>query len=85
MAKESIKARNIKRLLSAKKDAKRLELKKNGDYLALDKLPKNESPVRRRNRCALTGRSRGFIRRFGLSRLVVREFAMKGKLPGVMK
>jgi small subunit ribosomal protein S14 len=86
MAKSSVKARNRKRSLLVEKYAsKRAALKKEGNYLALDKLPKNASPVRLRNRCKLTGRGRGYIRKFGLSRLVFRKWALEGKLPGVRK
>lgn len=71
--------------------AKRVELKKlakNGDVeaqIALDKLPKDSSPVRLHNRCRLTGRPRGFMRRFGICRVVFREMANDGKIPGVTK
>lgn len=63
----------------------RAELKAKGDYEALSKLPRNSSPTRLRNRCSLTGRSRGYIRRFGLSRIEFRERALKGEIPGVKK
>ncbi len=86
MAKESVKARDRKRRnLVAKYAAKRALLKAEGDYIALDKLPKNASPVRLRNRCNITGRARGYIRKFGVSRLVFRKWALEGKLPGVRK
>ncbi|WP_243518609.1 MULTISPECIES: 30S ribosomal protein S14 [unclassified Candidatus Cardinium] len=86
MAKESVKARDKKRRqLVAKYAAKRAALKEQGNYMALDKLPKNASPVRLRNRCNITGRGRGYIRKFGLSRLVFRKWALEGKLPGVRK
>ncbi|MBX9889717.1 MAG: 30S ribosomal protein S14 [Amoebophilaceae bacterium] len=86
MAKKSVQARDKKRRVLVKKYAvKRLELKKKGDYVALDKLPKNASPVRLRNRCSITGRARGYIRRFGVSRLVFRKWALEGKLPGIRK
>ncbi|WP_339044276.1 30S ribosomal protein S14 [Cardinium endosymbiont of Tipula unca] len=86
MAKESVKARDRKRrLLVQKYAAKRMALKAQGDYVSLDKLPKNASPVRLRNRCSMTGRGRGYIRRFGVSRLVFRKWASEGKLPGVRK
>ena len=86
MAKESIKARQRKReALVAKYAAKRAALKEAGDYAALDKLPKNASPVRLKNRCQLTGRPRGYIRYFGLSRVMFRDMALDGKIPGVKK
>ncbi|WP_419241558.1 30S ribosomal protein S14 [Cardinium endosymbiont of Nabis limbatus] len=86
MARESVKARDRKRRnLVAKYAAKRASLKKQGDYMALDKLPKNASPVRLRNRCSMTGRARGYIRKFGVSRLVFRKWALEGKLPGIRK
>ncbi len=86
MAKESMKAREIKRLMMVKKfAAKRAELKSNGDFAALQKLPKNSSSVRLHNRCQLTGRSRGFIRQFGISRINFREMANQGLIPGVKK
>ncbi len=65
--------------------AKRAALKKAGDYDALDKIPKNASPVRLRNRCQLTGRPRGYIRQFGISRIKFRELASNGKIPGITK
>ncbi|TSJ81200.1 MAG: 30S ribosomal protein S14 [Candidatus Cardinium sp.] len=86
MAKESVKARDRKRRnLVAKYAAKRAALKEQGNYMALDKLPKNASPVRLRNRCNITGRARGYIRKFGVSRLVFRKWALEGKLPGIQK
>jgi small subunit ribosomal protein S14 len=86
MAKESIKARDRKRqALVAKYATKRAALKEAGDYAGLDKLPKNASPVRLKNRCALTGRPRGYIRYFGLSRVTFRDMALNGKIPGVKK
>ncbi|RRA99068.1 30S ribosomal protein S14 [Larkinella rosea] len=86
MAKESIKARERKRIaLVAKYAAKRTALKAAGDYLGLDKLPKNASPVRLHNRCKLTGRPRGYMRKFGISRVTFREMASAGKIPGVTK
>ena len=86
MAKASVKARQRKRVLMvAQYAAKRLELKKAGDWKALDKLPKNSSPVRLKNRCQLTGRPRGYIRYFGLSRIAMRDMALNGKIPGVKK
>jgi small subunit ribosomal protein S14 len=86
MAKESVKARNRKRIkLVARYAAKRADLKAKGDYVGLDKLPKNALPVRVRNRCNATGRSRGYIQKFGISRIVFREWASQGKIPGVVK
>ncbi|WP_018476852.1 30S ribosomal protein S14 [Pontibacter roseus] len=86
MAKEAVKARELKRQkLVAKYAAKRAELKAKGDYEALDKLPKNSSPVRLHNRCKLTGRPRGYMRKFGISRVTFRELASAGKIPGVTK
>ncbi|MFD2246191.1 30S ribosomal protein S14 [Pontibacter ruber] len=86
MAKESVKARELKRQkMVAKYAAKRAELKAKGDYEALDKLPKNASPIRLHNRCKLSGRPRGYMRKFGISRVVFRELAVMGKIPGVTK
>ena len=86
MAKESMKARERKReKLVAKYAAKRAELKANGDWEALQKLPANSSKVRLHNRCQLTGRPRGFMRQFGISRVTFREMALSGKIPGVKK
>ncbi|RZL15083.1 MAG: 30S ribosomal protein S14 [Pedobacter sp.] len=86
MAKEGVKAREIKRQkLVAKYADKRAELKAAGDFQALDKLPKNSSPVRLHNRCKLTGRPRGYMRTFGISRVTFREMALEGKIPGVRK
>jgi small subunit ribosomal protein S14 len=86
MAKESIKAREVKRAkLVAKYAAKRKLLKEAGDSEGLQKLPRNSSPVRMRNRCQLTGRPRGYIRYFGLCRNQFRKLASEGKIPGVTK
>lgn len=86
MAKESLKARERKReALVAKYAVKRAALKAAGDYIGLDKLPKNASPVRLHNRCKLTGRPRGYMRKFGISRVTFREMASAGKIPGVTK
>jgi small subunit ribosomal protein S14 len=86
MAKESVKARERKRAkLVAKYAEKRAALKAAGDYKALDKLPKNASPVRVHNRCKLTGRPRGYMRKFGISRVTFREMASNGKIPGITK
>ena len=86
MAKESVKARELKRQrLVAKYAEKRKRLKEAGDYAALDKLPKNASPVRLHNRCKLTGRPRGYMRKFGICRNTFRELASSGKIPGLIK
>ena len=86
MAKESEKARQRKReVLSARFAEKRAALKAAGDYKALDLLPRNASPVRLKNRCQLTGRPRGYIRYFGISRVIFRDMALAGKIPGVKK
>ena len=86
MARESIKARERKReRLVAKYAAKREALKAAGDYEGLDKLPRNSSRVRLHNRCKLTGRPKGYMRRFGISRVTFREMAGDGKIPGVTK
>ena len=86
MAKEGIKAREVKRQkLVAKYADKRAALKAAGDYEGLDKLPKNSSAVRLHNRCKLTGRPRGYMRTFGISRVTFREMALDGKIPGVRK
>jgi small subunit ribosomal protein S14 len=86
MAKESVKARQRKREKMVEKYAeKRAALKAAGDYAALDLLPKNASPVRLKNRCQLTGRPRGYMRQFGVCRLVFRDMALDGKIPGVRK
>ncbi len=86
MAKKSVLARDVKRhKMIEKYAAKRAELKAVGDWEGLAMLPKNSSPSRRKNRCAETGRGRGYIRQFGLSRLAFREHASKGEIPGVTK
>jgi small subunit ribosomal protein S14 len=86
MAKESMKAREVKRAKLVKKyAAKRAELIANGDYIGLQKLPKNASPVRLHNRCKLTGRPKGYMRQFGISRINFREMASNGLIPGVKK
>jgi len=86
MAKESLKARERKReRLVAKFAEKRKLLKAAGDYVGLDKLPKNSSAVRLHNRCKLTGRPKGYMRKFGLSRVTFREMASDGKIPGITK
>src|ERR1044072_4486352 len=86
MAKESMKARERKReKMVAKYAAKRAELKAAGDWDALQQLPANSSKVRVHNRCGLTGRPRGYMRQFGISRVTFREMALAGKIPGVKK
>ncbi len=86
MAKKSVIARERKRArLVAKYAELRKRLKEAGDYEALDKLPRNASPVRQHNRCMLTGRPKGYMRRFGLCRVKFREMALQGKIPGVTK
>ena len=86
MAKESIKAREVKRnKLYLKYREKREKLKKAGNYRALQKLPRNSSKVRLHNRCSFTGRPKGYMRSFGISRLVFRDMASFGFIPGVKK
>jgi small subunit ribosomal protein S14 len=86
MAKESVKARQRKReKMVAQYAEKRKALKEAGDYRALDLLPKNASPVRLKNRCQLTGRPRGYLRHFVISRNIFRDMALEGKIPGVKK
>ena len=86
MAKESMKAREVKRKhLADKFAAKRKELKEAGNWDELQKLPRNSSPVRQRNRCKMTGRPRGYMRTFGISRVTFREMALFGLIPGVTK
>ena len=86
MAKESIKAREVKRRRMVEQyAAKRTALKAAGDYTALQKIPKNASPVRLHNRCMLTGRPKGYMRQFGISRINFREMALNGLIPGITK
>lgn len=86
MAKESMKARERKRAkMVARYAEKRKALKEAGDYEALQKLPRNASPVRKHNRCKLTGRPKGYMRTFGISRVLFREMANSGLIPGVKK
>lgn len=86
MAKESVKARERKRqVMVAKFAEKRATLKAEGNYAALDLLPKNASPVRLHNRCQLTGRPKGYMRHFGMCRNIFRDLALAGKIPGVRK
>ena len=86
MAKEGVKAREVKRQkLVARYAEKRAVLKAAGDFEGLDKLPRNSSPVRLHNSCKLTGRPRGYMRTFGISRVTFRQMALDGKIPGVRK
>ena len=86
MAKESMKAREVKREKTVVKYAeKRKALIEAKDFVGLQKLPKNASPVRLHNRCKLTGRPRGYMRQFGISRVTFREMANNGLIPGVKK
>lgn len=86
MAKKSVTARQHKReRLVEQFAAKREELKKAGDWKALDEMPKNSSAVRLKNRCQLTGRPKGYVRYFGLSRVMLRDMALNGKIPGLKK
>jgi small subunit ribosomal protein S14 len=86
MAKESMMAREVKRANLAQKYAeKRAKLKADGDYVGLSRLPRNSNPNRQRNRCKLTGRTRGYMRQFGISRITFREMASSGLIPGVKK
>ncbi len=81
-----MKAREVKRAKLAKRyAAKRAALKAEGNYVALSTLPRNSNPIRQRNRCKLTGRPRGYMRQFGISRITFREMASKGLIPGVRK
>lgn len=86
MAKESMKAREVKRLKLVNRYAeKRAALKAAGDQEGLSKLPRNSNPIRLHNRCMLTGRPKGYMRQFGISRIQFREMASKGLIPGVRK
>jgi small subunit ribosomal protein S14 len=86
MARESLKARERKReKLVARFAEKRKALKEAGDWVGLDKLPRNSSRVRLHNRCKMTGRPKGYMRKFGISRVTFREMASAGKIPGVTK
>jgi len=86
MAKESMKARERKRQkMVAKYASKRTALKAAGDFVGLQKLPKDASPVRLHNRCQLTGRPKGYMRQFGISRINFREMALNGLIPGIKK
>jgi len=86
MAKESMKAREVKRAKLVERYAeRRAKLKAEGDYVGLSRLPKNSSPVRLHNRCKITGRPKGYMRQFGVSRITFREMASAGLIPGVKK
>ena len=86
MAKESMKAREVRRKKLVEKYAeKRAKLKAEGDFQALSRLPRNSNPIRVHNRCQLTGRPKGYMRQFGISRITFREMASKGLIPGVKK
>jgi small subunit ribosomal protein S14 len=86
MAKKAWLERNKKKAAAVKKYAAlRAELKAKGDYAGLSKLPKNASPVRLVNRCAMSGRRHAYLRKFGVSRLTFREWALSGQIPGVTK
>ena len=86
MAKESMIAREVKRArLTQKYAAKRAKLKADGDFIGLSRLPKNSNPNRMHNRCKITGRARGYMRQFGVSRITFREMASFGLIPGVKK
>ena len=86
MAKKSWIARESKRRkMVSKYAARRAMYKAEGNFEALQKLPRDASPVRLKNRCAMTGRSRAYMRKFGVSRIVFREMALAGKIPGIRK
>ncbi|MFC2092961.1 30S ribosomal protein S14 [Bacteroidota bacterium] len=86
MARKSLIARQKRREMLVKKySQKRKELKEKGDYESLAKLPRDSSPTRLHSRCNVTGRARSYYRKFGVSRLVFRELALQGKIPGIVK
>ncbi|NJM14340.1 MAG: 30S ribosomal protein S14 [Bacteroidales bacterium] len=86
MAKESMKAREVRRQKLVDRYAeKRAKLKAEGDYVGLSRLPKNSNPIRLHNRCKLTGRPKGYMRQFGISRITFREMASQGLIPGIKK
>ena len=86
MARKSVIARETKRMKMVERyAAKRKALKEAGDWVGLDKLPRNSSPVRLHNRCKLTGRPKGYMRKFGISRVTFREIASEGIIPGITK
>lgn len=81
-----MKAREVKRAKLVEKYAeKRAKLKAEGDYIGLSRLPRNSSPIRLHNRCKITGRPKGYMRQFGVSRITFREMASAGLIPGVKK
>ena len=86
MAKESMKAREVRRQKLVEQYAeKRAKLKADGDYIGLSRLPRNSNPIRLHNRCKLTGRPKGYMRQFGISRITFREMASQGLIPGIKK
>ena len=86
MAKESMKAREVNRQKLVERYAeKRAKLKAEGDYVGLSRLPRNSNPTRLHNRCKLTGRPKGYMRQFGISRITFREMASEGLIPGITK
>lgn len=86
MSKESMKAREVRRQMLVNKYAeKRAKLKASGDYIGLSRLPRNSNPIRLHNRCKLTGRPKGYMRQFGVSRITFREMAAFGLIPGITK
>ena len=86
MAKESMKAREVRRQKLVEKYAdKRAKLKAEGDYVGLSRLTRNSNPIRLHNRCKLTGRPKGYMRQFGISRITFREMASQGLIPGIKK
>ena len=86
MAITSVKSRQKKReRMEAQYAEKRKEMKKAGDWKSLDYLPKNSSKVRLKNRCAISGRPKGYVRYFGISRIALRDMALDGKIPGLRK
>lgn len=86
MAKKALVIKDLRKRQTAEKyAAKRRELIRKGDRVALAKLPRDASPTRIHNRCALTGRPHGYLRKFGVSRIVFRELAYKGEIPGIRK
>jgi small subunit ribosomal protein S14 len=86
MAKESLKAREVKRAKLVERYAeKRARLKAEGDYIGMSQLPRNSSATRLHNRCKLTGRPKGYMRQFGISRIQFREMASVGLIPGIKK
>ena len=86
MAKESLKAREVKRAKLVERYAeKRARLKAEGDYIGMSQLHRNSAPSRMHNRCKLTGRPKGYMRQFGVSRIQFREMASAGLIPGIKK